>query len=61
MGQFKSSKKHGKGQMEYDNGGKYTGDWLEDKKTGQGVYMFANRNQYEMRCSNIICYYTTYC
>ncbi len=59
QGQWKDNKCHGKGQMDYANGDKYTGSWVEDKKTGQGVYMFDNGNRYEIRCSNIICYYTT--
>jgi len=45
---------HGKGHMDYANGDKYTGDWLEDKQTGQGVYIFANGDRYQMRCSYII-------
>ncbi len=52
---------HGKGRMDYANGDNYTGDLLEGNQTGQGVYMFASGDRYQMRCSNIICYYTTYC
>jgi hypothetical protein len=61
LGQFKDNKMHGKGRMDYANGDNYTGDLLEGNQTGQGVYMFASGDRYQMRCSNIICYYTTYC
>jgi len=54
MGQFKDNKRHGKGQMDYADGEKYTGDWLQGNQTGQGVYMFANGERYQMRCFNII-------
>jgi hypothetical protein len=54
LGEWKSNKCHGKGQMDYANGDKYTGDWLANNRTGRGVYVFANGEQYEMRCSNFI-------
>ncbi len=47
--------------MDYDNGDKYTGDWLDGNQTGRGVYMFASGDRYQMKCFNIIGYYTTYC
>ncbi len=32
-------------------GDKYTGDWIDDDRTGQGIYIYANGNRYELRCS----------
>jgi hypothetical protein len=61
MGQFKNSKKHGKGEMDYANGDKYTGDWVADNRTGKGVYVCANRNQYEIGYPNITSYGTIRC
>ena len=36
MGQLKDNKMHGKGTRIYANGTKYTGDWVDDKRTGNG-------------------------
>ncbi len=55
LGQFKDNEMHGKGEMTFVNGDKYTGDWVKGNRTGAGVYIFANGNRYEMRCSNITC------
>ncbi|CAF4150246.1 unnamed protein product [Adineta steineri] len=46
-GEMKDGKKHGKGQMEYANGDKYTGIYVENNITGQGVYIHANGSRYE--------------
>ena len=51
MGQFKDNKIHGKGKKDYANGDKYTGDWIDDIKTGHGVYIYANGDRYELRYS----------
>ncbi len=32
-------------------GDEYTGDWLDDKRTGEGIYNFANGDRYEWRYS----------
>ncbi len=39
--------------MNYANGDKYTGNWVDDARTGEGVYIFANRNRYQSRYSQI--------
>jgi hypothetical protein len=41
------TKRHGKGTMAYASGDKYTGDWLNDVKTGAGIYIFATGNRYK--------------
>jgi hypothetical protein len=51
LGQFKDNKKHGKGKIDYHTGDKYTGAWIDDNRTGQGVYIFANGDRYEIKCS----------
>ena len=33
--------------MDHANGDKYTGDWVDDVKTGNGVYIFANGDRYD--------------
>ena len=53
MGQWKDGKAHGKGTKIYANGDKYVGDWVGDKKTGNGVYTWASDGSYECLCSNI--------
>lgn len=35
-GEIKNGKKHGKGEMIYQNGTKYNGDWLDDQFSGSG-------------------------
>jgi hypothetical protein len=59
LGQFKDNGIHGKGEMTFDNGDKYTGDWVEGKRTGQGVYIFGDGDRYEIRCSKITCCLTS--
>ncbi len=48
MGQFKDGQKHGKGKIDLASGDCYTGDWSDDKVTGQGVYVWSNGNCYEL-------------
>ena len=33
---------HGKGTMYYYNGDLYEGDWINDKREGQGTYTWKN-------------------
>ncbi|CAF3082696.1 unnamed protein product [Rotaria sp. Silwood2] len=33
----------------------YTGDWIDGVRTGQGVYIYANGDRYELRYSQITC------
>ena len=44
---------HGTGTMNYTNGDKYIGDWIEDNRTGRGVYTWADGDRYEMPYSQI--------
>jgi hypothetical protein len=46
-------KKHGKGMYQYANGDKYIGDWIDDRRTGQGVFTWINGNRYEKKYSEI--------
>ncbi|CAF4364089.1 unnamed protein product [Rotaria socialis] len=46
-------KKHGKGVSHYANGNKYTGDWIDDSRTGHGAFTWASGDRYEMMCSYI--------
>ena len=38
---------HGKGKFNFVTGKQYIGDWLDDVRTGQGIFTFANGNRYE--------------
>jgi hypothetical protein len=33
--------------MDYASGNKYTGIWVNDEKTGQGVYIYTSGARYE--------------
>ena len=46
-GQWKDNKRHGNGTMNFENGNKYIGDFLDDGKTGQGVYIYVDGSVYE--------------
>jgi hypothetical protein len=46
-GQFEDNKKHGEGTMDYANGGTYTGDWLNDVRTGKGICIYENAERYK--------------
>ena len=48
-GEMKDGKKHGKGKMDFAIGVKYTGDWLNDAITGEGICSFVNGDHYELR------------
>ena len=41
-GEWKDDKRHGNGHMEYANGDKYTGEWVADERTQNGVYVRAS-------------------
>ena len=41
-GEWKNSKKNGKGIIVYKSGNKYDGYWEEGKKSGKGIYYFKN-------------------
>ena len=47
IGQFKNGLRHGKGTMYYSNGNiMYEGDWVNDKREGNGKYIDENSNYY---------------
>lgn len=37
-GEWKQSKRHGRGRQVYEDGSYYDGDWKEDKREGEGIY-----------------------
>ena len=41
-GEWKKSKKNGKGIIVYKSGNKYDGYWEDGKKSGKGIYYFKN-------------------
>ena len=47
---------HGKGTYYFAHGDKYTGDMMNDKREGQGVYIWTDGRRYEMRCSKTSCH-----
>ncbi len=51
LGQYKDGKINGKGTLYYADGDKYTGDFVNDKKEGEGIYIWGNGNRYEVRDS----------
>ncbi len=49
---------HGEGTMVWGPGtewagDKYIGDWLNGTRTGEGIYIYASGNRYELRYSYI--------
>lgn len=46
-GELIDGKKHGKGKMEFANGHTYTGEWVDDMATGEGVFVWNNGDQYK--------------
>jgi hypothetical protein len=46
-GEWKDGKKHGKGKMVFANGHSYTGDWINDMATGEGISIWTNGDRYE--------------
>ncbi len=65
LGQFKNGNFHGQGALYCANGDKYTGGWVEDKKSGHGVFIWFTGDRYEgqykddMRNGKGIYYYAT--
>ncbi len=50
-GQMKNDSFNGKGTKYFANGNKYTGDWVDDKMIGRGIYTWLNGDRYEMKYS----------
>jgi hypothetical protein len=55
-GEMKDGKKHGKGKMDFANGDSYTGIWVDDKKTGPGLFTSPGGTTYTIRYSHITRY-----
>jgi hypothetical protein len=54
-GQSKDGKRHGQGSFYYfADGYNYTGDWVDDMQTGQGVITWPSGDKYEMRGSETV-------
>ncbi|CAF0775707.1 unnamed protein product [Adineta ricciae] len=49
LGQFKGHKINGKGIFYSANGDKYSGDWIDDKRTGYGVFTWSTGDRYETK------------
>jgi len=48
---------NGKGTYYYANGNKYIGDWVDDFRSGQGVFKWSDGGRYEMRRSQKLGHY----
>jgi hypothetical protein len=46
--------KNGEGTYYYSTGNRYIGDWVDDYKTGQGVFVWSDGSQYQMSRSKEI-------
>jgi hypothetical protein len=46
VGQWRDSKRHGRGTLERKDGGVLSGDWRDDEPRGYGTYHFTNRAKY---------------
>jgi hypothetical protein len=44
-GQWKKSLPHGKGVMDYHDGGRYQGQWILGLKHGIGIEVYANQDR----------------
>jgi hypothetical protein len=47
-GQFQDDNMNGTGTYHFADGRNYTGDWIEGKKTGHGVFIWTNGDCYKM-------------
>lgn len=47
QGDWKNGKKHGRGELSYANGDKFSGHWMEDKACGSGMLEQSNGDIYE--------------
>ena len=52
MGAFEYDKANGQGTMNYSNGDKYFGEWLNKKKSGKGVMVYNNGSLYDGEWKN---------
>eukprot|EP01034_Spumella_vulgaris_P022764 gene22764-28925_t len=46
-GHFENDKRHGDGEMIYNNGDRYSGQWKHNKLNGQGIMRYANSSRYQ--------------
>ncbi len=54
LGEFKDDQQNGNGTYYFVNGKKYTGGWVNNQKTGQGVLILANGDRYEVEYSQML-------
>jgi hypothetical protein len=47
LGPYKDGKKNGKGTYYFANANKFIGDWIDDHRTGQCVFLWTNGDRYE--------------
>ena len=47
QGDFQHGKRHGYGVYTYADGGRFEGEWIDDKVHGRGVSVYASGNRYE--------------
>lgn len=48
VGQYVEGKRQGEGEMRFPNGDLYTGDWVNNNRTGKGLYLFQDSgNRYK--------------
>ncbi|CAF4315528.1 unnamed protein product, partial [Rotaria magnacalcarata] len=46
-GYLKNGKRHCFGVHYYENGGDYTGQWVDDEQNGEGIRTFSSGSRYE--------------
>ena len=44
---MKDGKRYGTGKLDYANGDSYTGIWVDDQRTGQGIFTSFDGFRYE--------------
>ena len=46
VGDFKDSKRHGKGEVTWADGRKYAGEWKDDRWHGEGTFIYPDGSEY---------------
>lgn len=49
IGDIKGGKRHGKGEMKFESGERYNGEWKEDLMDGEGTYTWLDDTKYKGR------------
>ena len=47
IGYVRNGKKHGQGQLKYENGDFFEGKWENDQRTGYGICTYADGTKYQ--------------